>query len=39
MDKVQDHARIREVIFVGLVMAVTSYTILSHRIDHNIQIK
>lgn len=31
MDKVQDHARVREVIFVGLVMTITSYPILSHR--------
>ena len=36
MDKVQDHARIREVIFVGLVMAVTRYPILSHRIGHDV---
>ena len=38
MDKVQDHALVREVIFVGLVMAVTSYTILSHRIDYDVRL-
>jgi len=38
MDKVQDHARVREVIFVGLVMALTSYPIVSHRIDHDVRL-
>lgn len=38
MDKVQDHARVREVIFVGLVMALTNYPIVSHRIDHDVQV-
>ena len=38
MDKVQEHARVREVIFVGLVMTITSYPILSHRIDHDVRL-
>jgi len=38
MDKVQDHARVREVIFVGLVMALTNYPIVSHRIDHDVRL-
>jgi nucleoside diphosphate kinase len=38
-DNVHNHAHICEVISLMLVLAVTSYPIFSHRIDHDDQVK